>query len=283
MAENGINIHDRIKEEYIKCAKDPVYFMKKYYLIQHPQRGRQLFDLYPFQEKVLKLFQKYPDTIINKSRQLGISTLVSAYSLWLMMFQRDKNVLVIATKQDTAKNMVTKVRFAYDNLPDWMRKIAKSVSNNQLSLRLSNGSQIKAVSASGDTGRSEAVSLLVIDEAAFIDDIDTIYTGAKLTLATGGGCIALSTPNGVGNWFHSTYTKAQKQENGFLPISLPWTVHPERDAAWRKEQDVDLGVRMAAQECDCLAGDTEVCVLDELTKEIKLISLHDLYSDDDSL
>ena len=251
MAAEGINIQDRIKEEYLKCATDPVYFMKKYYMIQHPQRGRQMFDLYPFQEQVLKLFQKHSDSIINKSRQLGISTLVSAYSLWLMMFQRDKNVLVIATKQETAKNMVTKVRFAYNNLPDWMKKIAKSTSNNQLSLSLSNGSQIKAVSAAGDAGRSEAVSLLVIDEAAFIDNIETIYTAAKMTLATGGGCIALSTPNGVGNWFHSSYSKAQKQENNFLPISLPWTVHPERDIEWRKQQDVDLGVRNAAQECDC--------------------------------
>lgn len=251
MAAENINIQDRIKDEYKKCAMDPVYFMKKYYMIQHPQRGRQYFDLYPFQEQVLKLFQKHNDSVINKSRQLGISTLVSAYALWLMMFQKDKNVLVIATKQETAKNMVTKVRFAYNNLPDWMRKVVKSTSNNQLSLSLSTGSQIKAVSAAGDAGRSEAVSLLVIDEAAFIDNIDTIYTAAKMTLATGGGCIALSTPNGVGNWFHSTYTKAQKFENDFLPISLPWTVHPERDVEWRKRQDIDLGVRNAAQECDC--------------------------------
>jgi hypothetical protein len=92
---------------------------------------------------------------------------------------------------------------------------------------------------------------IVSHNCAFIDNIDTIYTAAKMTLATGGGCIALSTPNGIGNWFHATYSKAQKQENNFLPISLPWTVHPERDAEWRKQQDVDLGVRMAAQECDC--------------------------------
>jgi hypothetical protein len=245
------NIKEKIKEEFIKCAQDPVYFMKKYYMIQHPQRGRQLFDLYPFQEKVLRLFQKYPDSIINKSRQLGISTLVSAYSLWLMLFNKDKNVLVIATKQDTAKNMVTKVRFAYDNLPVWLKIGANAIENNRLSLRLTNGSQIKAVSAAGDSGRSEAVSLLVIDEAAFIDNIETIYTAAKMTLATGGGCIALSTPNGMGNWFHKTYTTAQKQENNFIPISLPWMVHPERDQTWRDEQDVDLGKRNAAQECDC--------------------------------
>ena len=244
-------IREKIKEEFVKCSQDPVHFMKKYYMIQHPQRGRQLFDLYPFQEKVLKLFQKYPDSIINKSRQLGISTLVSAYSLWLMIFNKDKNVLVIATKQDTAKNMVTKVRFAYDNLPVWLKIGANATENNRLSLRLTNGSQIKAVSAASDAGRSEAVSLLVIDEAAFIDNIETIYTAAKMTLATGGGCVALSTPNGIGNWFHKTYTAAQKQENNFIPISLPWTVHPERDQSWRDQQDVDLGKRNASQECDC--------------------------------
>lgn len=249
MSEQQITIKERIKEEFVKCATDPVYFMKKYYMIQHPQRGRQLFNLYPFQEKVLKLFQKHDYSIINKSRQLGISTLVSAYSLWLMLFNKDKNVLVIATKQDTAKNMVTKVRFAYQNLPTWL-KIGTS-EDNRLSLRLANGSQIKAVSAAGDAGRSEAVSLLVIDEAAFIDNIETIFTAAQQTLATGGGCIALSTPNGVGNWFHKTYVNAQEEKNRFLPISLPWTVHPERNQDWRDEQDKILGKRNAAQECDC--------------------------------
>jgi len=145
--------------------------------------------------------------------------------------------------------MVTKVRFAYQNLPTWL-KIGTS-EDNRLSLKLANGSQIKAVSAAGDSGRSEAVSLLVIDEAAFIDNIETIFTAAQQTLATGGGCIALSTPNGVGNWFHKTYVSAQEQQNKFLPISLPWTVHPERDQVWRDEQDRTLGKRNAAQECDC--------------------------------
>jgi hypothetical protein len=249
MSDQQVDIKQRIKDEFVRCATDPVYFMKKYYMIQHPQRGRQLFSLYPFQEKVLKLFQKHDYSIINKSRQLGISTLVSAYSLWLMLFNRDKNVLVIATKQETAKNMVTKVRFAYQNLPTWLKIGAQE--DNRLSLRLMNGSQIKAVSAAGDAGRSEAVSLLVIDEAAFIDNIETIFTAAQQTLATGGGCIALSTPNGVGNWFHKTYIDAQEQKNKFLPISLPWTVHPERDQKWRDDQDIVLGKRNAAQECDC--------------------------------
>ena len=98
-----------IRQEYLKCASDPVHFMKKYCFIQHPQRGRIQFSLFPFQEKMLTLFRDNPYSIVLKSRQLGISTLSAGYSLWMMLFNKDKNILCIATKQETAKNMVTKV------------------------------------------------------------------------------------------------------------------------------------------------------------------------------
>ena len=239
-----------IRQEYIRCAKDPVHFMRKYCYIQHPQRGRIQFNLYPFQEKVLGKFKENPYSIILKSRQLGISTLTAAYSLWTMLFHKDKNVLCIATKQETAKNMVTKVKFMYENLPSWLS--IDYIENNKLTLRLINGSQIKATSASSDAGRSEAVSLLLIDEAAFIENIGEIWASAQQTLATGGGCIALSTPYGTGGWFHQTWVKAEAKENEFLPIKLPWFVHPERDKEWRDRQDELLGdPRIAAQECDC--------------------------------
>ena len=239
-----------IRQEYIRCAKDPAHFMRKYCFIQHPQRGRIQFNLFPFQQKVLTLWRDNPYSIILKSRQLGISTLSAGHSLWLMTFHKDKNILCIATKQETAKNMVTKVKFMYENLPSWLK--INAAENNKLNLRLANGSQIKATSASSDAGRSEAVSLLLIDEAAFIDNIGEIWASAQQTLATGGGCIALSTPYGTGNWFHQTWTRAEAAENEFLPIKLPWYVHPERDETWRKRQDELLGdPRMAAQECDC--------------------------------
>jgi hypothetical protein len=248
MAENQPNIKEIIKQEYIKCSQDPSYFMKKYCYVQHPMRGRILFHLYPFQEKVLKLCQENNYVIINKSRQLGISTLSAGYSLWLMLFQKDKNVLCIATKQETAKNMVTKVKFMYDNLPSWLK--VTTLENNKLTLKFTNGSQIKAVSAASDSGRSEAVSLLLIDEAAFIEGIGEIWASVQQTLATGGGCIAISTPYGTGNWFHKTFTSAENNENDFLPIKLPWFVHPERDQSWRDKQDELLGdPRLAAQEC----------------------------------
>jgi len=246
-----------IAQEYIKCGKDPAYFMKKYCYIQHPTRGRILFNLYPFQSKVLHLFRDNQFIITLKSRQLGISTLAAAYSLWLMLFHKDKNVLALATTQATARNLVTKTMFMYDQLPKWLR--IQALEKNKLSLRLKNGSRITAKSSNADAARSEAVSLLLIDEAAFIDNIEETFTAAQQTLATGGQCMALSTPNGIGNWFHQTWEKAETGENSFLPVRLPWTVHPERNQDWREQQDKDLGPRMAGQECDCdflASGDT---------------------------
>ena len=243
------NYRELIKAEYKKCIEDPIYFMKKYVKIQHPIRGTCNFDLYPFQEKALNDLVDFDLNIILKSRQMGISTLVSAYSLWLMTFFNDKNILCISITQETAKEIVTKVRFANDNLPPWLK--VQCVEDNRLSLRLKNGSQIKAVSSAGTAGRSAALSLLVIDEAAFIDNIEEIWLSAQYTLSTGGRAIVLSTPNGVGNFFHKTWVAAEAGENKFNTISLPWNLHPERDQAWRDKQTELSGVKGAAQECDC--------------------------------
>ena len=242
------SLKDIIKDEYKKCAMDPVHFMKKYCVIQHPTKGKILFHLYPFQETTLNAMQNNRYSVILKSRQLGISTLTAGFSLWAMLFKSDYNVLVIATKQDVAKNLVTKVRVMHDNLPSWLK--GKSVEDNKLSLRFKNGSQIKAVSSKGDAGRSEALSLLVIDEAAFIDRIDDIWTAAQQTLATGGGAIMLSTPNGTGNLFHKTWVDAEAGGE-FYPIKLHWSVHPDRAQPWRDLQTELLGEKAAAQECDC--------------------------------
>ena len=239
-----------IRQEYLKCAQDPVHFMRKYCYIQHPQRGRIQFNLYPFQEKVLTLFRDNDYTTVLKSRQLGISTLAAGYALWLMVFHKDRNVLALATTQATARNLVTKVQFMWENLPSWLK--VDAVENNKLSLRLVNGSKIQAKSSNADAARSEAVSLLIVDEAAFIENIAETWASAQQTLATGGGAIVLSTPYGTGNWFHQTWVKAESGENDFLPIKLPWYVHPERDQIWRDRQNELLGdPRLAAQECDC--------------------------------
>lgn len=223
--------------------------MKKYVKIQHPVRGTVNFDLYEFQENALEDLVKHDLNIILKSRQMGISTLTAAYSLWLMTFFTDKNILIISITQETAKEIVTRVRFANDNLPTWLK--VQCVEDNRLSLRLKNGSAIKAVSSAGTAGRSAALSLLIIDEAAFIDNIEEIWLSSQYTLSTGGRAIILSTPNGVGNFFHKTWVASEAGENKFNTIKLPWYLHPERDQAWRDKQTELSGVKGAAQECDC--------------------------------
>lgn len=250
-----------IKQEYKKCFNDPVYFMKKYCVIQHPQRGKINFNLYPYQESCLRDFNTYDYNVILKSRQLGISTLCAAYSLWYMTFYSDKNIMVLATKQEVAKNLVTKVRVMYENLPSWIKVAA--VEDNKLSLRFKNGSQIKATTTNSDAGRSEALSMLVVDECAFIDSIDTVWAAAQQTLATGGRAILLSSPNGTGNFFHKTWVDATtNSKSRFHPIRLHWTVHPERDQRWREKQDELLGPRLAAQECDADFISSGATVLD---------------------
>lgn len=267
------DIKQIVAQEYKKCANDPAYFMKRYCYIQHPTRGRILFNLYPFQEKVLHLFRDNANIITLKSRQLGISTLAAGYSLWLMLFHKDKNILALATTQATARNLVFKVIFMYENLPQWLK--LKFAEKNKLSLRLVNGSKIQAKSSNTDSARSEAVSLLLIDECAFIDNIEDTFAAAQQTLATGGQCMMLSTPNGVGNFFHKTWEKAEMGENSFTPIRLPWTVHPERDQRWRDQQDADLGPRLASQEC--VAGETTVWARDNDTGKEFSCTIEEFY------
>lgn len=237
-----------VREQYKRCAGDPAYFLKKYTVIQHPKRGKIPFILFPFQEDCLTKFKDNRYNIVLKSRQLGLSTLVAGYALWLITFKKDQNILVIATQKDVAKNLITKIRVMYQALPSWLK--VEATEDNKLSLILANGSQVKAVSSSPTAGRSEALSLLVLDEAAFIDKIDDIWTAAQPALSAGGDVVVLSTPNGVGNWFHETWKKAELNQSEFQTTKLHWTVHPERDQAWRDEQTRELGARQASQECD---------------------------------
>lgn len=273
------DIKNAIAKEYVKCAQDYIYAIKTYCKIEHPLKGKILFNLYPFQEDTLTDFINHKYNVINKSRQMGLSTLVAAYALMNMVFRENYKVLVIATNQDVAKNMVLKVKVMFNNLPTWLRP--KAVDNNKLQLTFDNGSTIKAVASSPTAGRSEALSLLIIDEAAFIENIDDIWASAQMTLATGGDAILLSTPNGVDNLFHKLCTDAESKvaPEGLEPfnfIKLKWNLHPERDQKWRDQQTFQLGPRLASQECDCdfltsghsvIDGEIIQWYLDEMVEE----------------
>jgi hypothetical protein len=237
-------------KEIIKCGKDPVYFVNRYVKIQHPTRGLIPFDTYPFQDDCFKEFVDHRFNIILKSRQLGISTLTACYAVWLACFYKDKNILVIATKLAVAQNFIKKVKTALRSMPSWLM-IPEIVSANKQGVELSNGSTIKAVPTSDDAGRSEALSLLIVDEAAFIRNFDELWMGLYSTLSTGGRAIILSTPNGVGDKYHELCTSAQNGENEFNFIKLMWDVHPERDAEWFENETKNMSRKQVAQELMC--------------------------------
>jgi len=223
-------------------------------------RGLIQFKTYPYQDDLIYDYNDFRFNVILKARQLGISTITAAYCVWFMLFHKEKNIVVLATKFSTAANLVKKVKSMMKNLPDWL-KLAHIDVDNRTSFELSNGSIIKAVPTSEDAGRSEALSLLVVDEASHIEKMNDIWSAVYSTLATGGRCIALSTPKGTGNWFHKTYTDAVDGENEFNPIELMWDVHPERDQAWFAKETKNMSKRQVAQELLCnfnTSGDTVI-------------------------
>lgn len=249
--EKKLSLKELARQDYIKCLNDPIYFFKKYVYIQ-TSSGRTLFNLYKFQEKVLFLLHKNDRIVILKSRQLGITTLCAGYALWLMVFRQDQSILAVAPDRDKAVNILDKIQFAYDNLPKWLLEMtgAKHDENNKTKLSLKNGSKAEAVSGAAKSARGKTANVLVLDEAAFIEDAHELWASAQQTLSTGGKGIVLSTPNSFDPFFQPLWQKAESQENSFIPIKLPWFVHPNRDKVWREAQETELGKRLAAQECD---------------------------------
>ena len=218
---------EAMKAEIIRCGKDPHYFINTYVRIQHPVRGLIPFKMFDYQESMVSDYMENRFNVILKARQLGISEVTASYAAWLMLFHRNKNILVMATKAETAKNIIKKVKMALKKLPPFLQ-LANITTDNRLSVELDNGSQIKAIASSADAGRSEALSLLIIDEAAFVKNLEELWTGLLPTVTAGGNIIMLSTPNGVGNLFHKVYTDAEQGLNEFKQNKLLWWCHPER-------------------------------------------------------
>ena len=257
-----------IIKELLSSGKDPAYFIDTYCQITHPIHGLIPFKLYDFQKDMLRAFNDYPWNIILKSRQLGASTTVAAYIAWLMIFHKEKNIVVIATKFKVAGGLVKKVKGIIKNLPEFFDQMAKIAVDNRTSFVLTNGSNIEASATSEDAGRSDALSLLVVDEAAHIANFEEIWTALSPTLATGGRCIALSSPKGVGNWFFNEYSRAEKGESQFHPIKLTWEVHPERDGEWEKKERKKFSTKKFQQEYagNFLASGETVIGFEELQK-----------------
>ncbi len=261
-----LNLRDIIREEYKKCSYDPIYFIKKYVKIKSEDSGIIPFKLFPFQEKTLKEIREHDRTIILKSRQMGISTLIASYSLWVLIFNEAKNILVVSNKEITAIEIISKVKLANEKLPSWLK--LESLEDNKRSIKFKNLSMILATSSAADSTRSFSASFIIFDEAGYIENVEELWNSAQPTLSTvkSGKAIILSTPNGMGGFFHRMWTGAEKKKNGFHCISLPWQLRPDRDDNWKEKQIKELGLKYFGQEycCDFLSSGANVVDLTTL-------------------
>lgn len=257
--------------EIKRCKSDPVFFAKNHIYIKHPKRGQVRFALYPFQEQVIRDFQKHRFNVILKSRQLGLTELIATYILWYCIFHKDKNVLVISKNREAASNLIKRIKYSYKKLPEWL-KITKFETNNVFSLEFDNDSRIFAAASTNDAGRSEACSLLVVDEAAFIPGLEEAWASLFPVISTGGEAIVNSTPYGSSGQFYDLFKHAPS--NNFNPIILNWDVHPERNQEWFERTRQSMNLKKFSREFLCsfeLSGDT---ILDpeDITKSKTYIS-----------
>lgn len=246
------------KEEFVRCKKDPIYFIENYVYIETEEYGIILFKLFEYQKELIKelldgTFQLHH---WRKSRQIGCSTVLSAFAVWLCNFHMSKSVAIVATDLRTAKKLHAKAMFAWTQLPDWMRM--KHENKNLTQLFLKNRSKIEAFPYSKDKGtRSISASLVVMDECAFMPNADDVWGAIEPSLSNSGNVVALSSPDAPQGWFYDTYFEQKMLEDverEWNLVKLSWEVHPERDQEWRDLKTKRLGKRKASREYDAEFG-----------------------------
>ena len=252
-------------KEFAKCA-DPVngpeYFMSNYFYIQHPTQGRMLYQPFEYQKRLIHSYHNYRFSISLMPRQTGKSTSAAGYLLWYAMFVPDSTILIAAHKYTGSQEIMQRIRYAYESVPDFIR--AGAVSYNKGSIDFDNGSRIVSATTTENTGRGMSISLLYADEFAFVRPTigREFWTSISPTLATGGKCIITSTPNSDEDQFATLWKGANKQfddfgnptelgQNGFKAFRSYWNEHPDRDEQWATQQRAQLGDERFRREMDC--------------------------------
>jgi hypothetical protein len=232
-----------------ECQKSPAFFINSFCKVKHPKLGMLPFKLFSYQKKCLSDFVNNKYNIFRKCRQCGASTLTGSFALWYAMFYSNKTVLIVSKRDDDAKEYLARnVKFVYSNLPPWMKELWKPETINEHTIAFSNGSVIRSLTSSPDTLRSNASSLNIIDEAAFIEKMEDMWAGGWSTLQHGGSVIVISTPKGVGNWYWKTWADAIDKQNDFNPIIINWW-----DMDWKLEYTDELsGVKTTIAPTDSL-------------------------------
>jgi len=252
-------------QEFARCA-DPVtgpqHFMRHYFYIQHPTKGKMLYQPYDYQKRLIDTYHQNRFSISLMPRQTGKSTSAAGYLLWYAMFVPDSTILIAAHKFTGSQEIMQRIRYAYEDTPDFIR--AGAVSYNKGSIDFDNGSRIVSSTTTENTGRGMSISLLYCDEFAFVRPTigREFWTSISPTLATGGKCIITSTPNSDEDQFAVLWKGANKCEdefgnpkdigiNGFKSFRSYWNEHPDRDDQWAVEQRAQLGDDRFRREMDC--------------------------------
>ena len=251
--------------ELEKCADPdfgPMHFLENYFYIQHPLRGRIKFVPFDYQIELVNNYHSNRFSINMLGRQMGKTTCAAGYLLWFAMFVPDSTILVAAHKYTGAQEIMQRIRYAYESVPDFIR--CGVTSYNKGSIEFDNGSRIVSATTTETTGRGMAISLLYCDEFAFVRPTIAreFWTSISPTLSTGGKAIVTSTPNSDEDQFATIWKIANNRfdeygnetplgKNGFAPIMFPWDRHPERDVAWAAQERSSIGEDRFSREHEC--------------------------------
>ena len=239
-------------KEYMKCAEDPIYFAEKYIQIVHVDHGLIPIEMYDYQKEIATLITDNRRVAVVTSRQAGKTTTAAAVILHYVLFNEHKLVGLLANKGDSAREILDRIKIAYEALPKWLQQGV--IEWNKGSVEFENGSKIIATATSSSAIRGKSVSFLYIDETAFVENWDEFFAAVLPTISSGKTTKILltSTPNGL-NHFYKTCNGAKEGTNGYKYVEVPWQDVPGRDAAWKEETlaAMDFDVQKFSQEYEC--------------------------------
>jgi hypothetical protein len=239
--------------EWIKCSEDPAYFARNYIKIVTLDRGLSEFDMYPFQEKMIKTFHNNRFTICKLPRQSGKSTIVVSYLLHYAIFNDNTNIAILANKASTARDLLDRLQTGYENLPKWLQQGV--ISWNKGSMELENKSKITAASTSASSIRGGTYNIIFLDEFAFVPNTvaDNFFSSVYPVITSGKSSkvIVVSTPYGM-NHFYRLWDDAQKSKNDYVPIEVHWTDVPGRDEEFKRSTIANTSESQWRQEFECL-------------------------------
>ena len=238
--------------EFLKCKEDPVYFARNYIKIVSLDEGLVPFNMYDFQEKLIKNFHESRFNICKMPRQTGKSTTCVSYLLHYAVFNDNVNVAILANKASTARDLLGRLQLAYENLPRWMQQ--GIISWNKGSLELENGSKISANSTSSSAVRGGSYNVIFLDEFAFIPNhiADDFFASVYPTITSGQSTkvIIVSTPRGM-NHFYRMWRESEKGKSDYVPTEVHWSEVPGRDEAWKEQTIANTSEQQFKIEFEC--------------------------------